>query len=159
MRNLIKKGTLSILLLFVFVLIFGSSLVSSQFWDDTTSPFFNGNAPSGNGTAPRAPGTSVGVNTTDNDLVIGENQVETFNFTLWWNSTSTFNITSINFSIVRGNITLNYSHGSLIAGGTNGSAVFNSTFGPGNYTPWHCSNFSNGINLGTGGWDVNAAGG
>ena len=110
MRNLIKKGTLSILLLFVFVLIFGSSLVSSQFFDSNAPSCAASTCPNG------APGTPIGVNTTDNDLVIGENSVETFNFTIWWNSTSTFNVTSVNFSFVKGNITLNDSHGSLIAG-------------------------------------------
>jgi len=146
LRNIIKKGSISILLLFVF--IFGSSLVSSQ--------FFDGTAPSCSGAAPCAPGTPVGVNTTDNDLVIGDNSVETFNFTIWWNQSSTLNITSINFSFVKGNITLNYSHAKLGGGGTNGSAVFNNTFGSGNYTPWICSNLSLGINLGAG---VNSAGG
>ena len=85
MRNIIKKGSISILLLFVF--IFGSSLVSSQ--------FFDGTAPSCSGAAPCAPGTPVGVNTTDNDLVIGDNSVETFNFTIWWNQSSTLNIIQI----------------------------------------------------------------
>ncbi len=136
MRNLIKKGTLSILLLFVFVLIFGSSLVSSQFFDSNAPSCAASTCPNG------APGTPIGVNTTDNDLVIGENSVETFNFTIWWNSTSTFNVTSVNFSFVKGNITLNDSHGSLIAGGTNGSAVPNRTINAGVFNRWVCTNFT-----------------
>lgn len=149
------KNILTTLLLLV-VLIFGANLVSAQFFDTAPANPPGFSCTSTTGTPPCQPGTPIGVNTTDNDLVIGENAVEIFNFTLWFNSTVTYNITSINFSIERGNITLNFSHGLAGAGSTNGSAVANSTFGAGgvggayNFSRWICSNFTSVLNTRSG---------
>src|SRR3989344_4975323 len=150
------KNILTTLLLLV-ILIFGANLVSAQFFDTAPANPPGFSCTSTSGTPPCQPGTPIGVNTTDNDLVIGENAVEIFNFTIWFNSTVTYNITSINFSIERGNITLNDTHAKSGIGGTlNGSAVANSTFGAGgvggayNFSRWICSNFTSVLNTRSG---------